>query len=185
MNEAIEEPKPEADKARDFKPADLNSRTFAAAIDMSLIMVLLWSPLMQISSLVNGPYDAQALAVAIANITNPATWQTTFVDSGVLKRYIFDTVLQVVTVGVLIVPFWVKVGATPGKYLLRMRVVNGKTGELLSWRHALIRYLCYASCMLTLGLGLLWIGLNKRCLALHDILASTRVVIIPKGTKFP
>jgi uncharacterized RDD family membrane protein YckC len=168
----------------EYKPADLNSRMLASVIDMALIMLLLWPFLMQLSSMVNGPYNPQDIANAFAALPNLGEAKRRVLESGVLKRYLFDSTLQIVTMGLVIVPFWVKIGATPGKYLLRMRVVDSQTLKPISTTHAILRYVCYASCILTLGIGILWVGLNKKKQGFHDLLAGTRVIILPKGHRF-
>ena len=169
----------------EYKPADLNSRMLASVIDMALLMLLLWPFLMQFSNMLSGPYNPQDIANVFTALPDLAVVKRRALESGVLKRYLFDSTLQIVAMGLVIVPFWVKVGATPGKYLLRMRVVDSQTLKPISTMHAILRYACYASSILTLGLGILWIGLNKKKQGFHDLLSGTRVIILPKGQKFP
>jgi uncharacterized RDD family membrane protein YckC len=77
---------------------------------------------------------------------------------------------------VLIVLFWVRMGATPGKLLMECQVVDAETGALPSLKQALLRLLGYLiSGPLTLGIGFLWIAWDKRKQGLHDKLAGTVV----------
>ena len=71
---------------------------------------------------------------------------------------------------------WARYGATPGKLLLELRVVDARTGERPGWIRALIRCVGYAVSALPLGLGFLWAAFDRQGQALHDKLAGTRVV---------
>lgn len=71
---------------------------------------------------------------------------------------------------------WGRYGATPGKCLLDLRVVDARTGARPGYARAFVRYLGYFVCFLTLGLGFLWIAFDRRRQGLHDKLAGTRVV---------
>ncbi len=73
---------------------------------------------------------------------------------------------------------WVRYGATPGKILLELRVVDARTGAHPGWPQALIRYLGYFVSALPLGLGFLWAAWDRRKQALHDKLARTEVVVV-------
>lgn len=73
---------------------------------------------------------------------------------------------------------WARYGATPGKVLLELRVVDAGSGERPSWPQALIRYLGYFVSALTLGLGFLWVAWDRRKQGLHDKLARTEVMVI-------
>ena len=73
---------------------------------------------------------------------------------------------------------WAQFGATPGKLLLDLRVVNAANGERPGYVRAVIRYIGYFVSLLTLGLGFLWVVFDRRNQALHDKLAGTCVVLI-------
>jgi uncharacterized RDD family membrane protein YckC len=76
----------------------------------------------------------------------------------------------------LIIGFWVKLGATPGKLLLDCRVVDAHTLQPLSWKKALLRCVAYAASALPIYLGFVWIAVDKRKQGLHDKLAKTLVL---------
>jgi len=73
---------------------------------------------------------------------------------------------------------WTRYGATPGKILLELRVVDARTGAHAAWPQALVRYLGYFVSALPLGLGFLWAAWDRRKQALHDKLARTEVVVV-------
>ena len=72
--------------------------------------------------------------------------------------------------------FWTKYLGTPGKMALRLRVVDAKTGEAISTRKAIGRYLCYYISALPLFLGFFWVGIDKQKQGFHDKLAGTVVI---------
>ena len=89
---------------------------------------------------------------------------------------IWDVLLQYVLPIVLTVWFWKKYLGTPGKMLLRLRVVDARTGHALSTGQAIGRYLGYYVSAILLMTGFLWIGIDKRKQGFHDKLAGTVVV---------
>ncbi len=72
--------------------------------------------------------------------------------------------------------FWTHGGQTLGMKTWRVRV-ECLDGGTLGWRHALIRY---ASAVLSLGLGLLWVPFHPQGLALQDQVSGTRLVRVEK-----
>ena len=73
--------------------------------------------------------------------------------------------------------FWTKDGATPGKSLMRIRVI-AVDGSTVSVGAAIIRYLGYFLSAIPLGLGYLWIIFDANKQGWHDKLAGTYVVRI-------
>ena len=87
-----------------------------------------------------------------------------------------DFVLTAVIV-LLVVWFWVKKGATPGKMLFGLQIRDLKTGQFISTPKALLRYLVgYTISALVLCLGFIWIAFDKRKQGWHDKIAGTVVV---------
>ncbi len=71
---------------------------------------------------------------------------------------------------------WGLFGATPGKALLGLRVVDHRRRFPVGAGRALLRLAAYSVSAVTLGLGHLLVLLRRDRRALHDILAGTRVV---------
>ena len=80
---------------------------------------------------------------------------------------------------IAVVAFWIYRQATPGKMAISARIVDAETGKPPSTRQALGRYLAYYVSIFPLGLGLLWVGFDRRKQGWHDKLAGT-VVVRPK-----
>jgi uncharacterized RDD family membrane protein YckC len=85
-------------------------------------------------------------------------------------------VLVVLLPMVLVIGFWIVKGATPGKMICGLRIVDADTGARPAAWQFLFRYLMAAVSALCAGLGYLWIVFDPREQALHDRAASTVVV---------
>ena len=75
-----------------------------------------------------------------------------------------------------IVAFWIWKGATPGKMVIGAVIVDAQTLDKPSTGQLIGRYLGYFLSTLPLGLGLLWVGFDKRKQGWHDKLAGTVVI---------
>lgn len=69
-------------------------------------------------------------------------------------------------------------GQTPGKMLLRLKVIRS-TGGGVGYGRALVRWAAQCIGLLPLGLGVLLVGTSRRKQGLHDKLAGTCVVRLP------
>ena len=87
-----------------------------------------------------------------------------------------DVLLNYIMPIVLIIWFWLRFQATPGKMATKLTIVDAKTGGPLSLGQAIIRYVAYIICTLPLFLGYIWIAIDKRKQGWHDKLANTVVI---------
>ncbi|MDE2058603.1 MAG: RDD family protein [candidate division NC10 bacterium] len=70
-------------------------------------------------------------------------------------------------------------GQTPGKTLFRLKVVRTDDQEM-TYGRALLRSLCWILSLLLLSLGFLMIAFTRQKRALHDMLAGTSVIRLPR-----
>ena len=75
------------------------------------------------------------------------------------------------------------ISTTPGKWVLRLRVVDARSGERLRPAQAVFRSFAYVISALPLCLGFLAIGWHPRKQGWHDRLARTAVVALPFAKK--
>lgn len=85
---------------------------------------------------------------------------------------------------VVIFGFWVWKQATPGKMVISARIVDAQTGGPPSTAQLIIRYVGYYVSTLPLGLGLIWVGMDRRKQGWHDKMARTIVVRVHKSDTF-
>jgi uncharacterized RDD family membrane protein YckC len=88
----------------------------------------------------------------------------------------WDILFQYVLPIVLTIWFWTRYLGTPGKMLLRLRVVDATTGKAISTPKAIGRYLGYYVSAIPLLLGFIWVGIDKKKQGFHDKLAGTVVI---------
>ena len=81
------------------------------------------------------------------------------------------------------VVFWTLLGQTPGKILLGLRIVRTDGGRISVGR-ALARYLGYWLSAIPLGLGFLWVLVDRRRRAWHDTLADTSVIFTGESAAY-
>jgi uncharacterized RDD family membrane protein YckC len=87
----------------------------------------------------------------------------------------WDVVLYIVPI-VITVWFWVKYLGTPGKMVLRLRVIDANTGQAVSTAKGIGRYFAYYVSALPLLLGFIWVAFDKKKQGFHDKLAGTYVI---------
>jgi uncharacterized RDD family membrane protein YckC len=78
--------------------------------------------------------------------------------------------------------FWVRYRSTPGKLALRAYIVDAETGNPITLRQSVIRYLGYFVSLAPLGLGYLWVAFDQRKQGWHDKMAGTVVTYRPSST---
>ncbi len=118
-----------------------------------------------------------SIAVFIAVIL-PLSWifGMDYMDGVPTSPGLLPSVLQFVLPIAITVWFWRKYLGTPGKMILKLRVVDAETGRALSTPQAIGRYLSYYVSMLPFMLGFIWVGIDKKKQGFHDKLAGTVVV---------
>jgi len=105
-------------------------------------------------------------------------WQTA--DS--LKRLGEAFLIYNVPTAFLVILFWMSYGATPGKLLLDCEIVDAQTGEPITLKQALLRYVGYYLSALFMFSGFLWIIWDKRKQGWHDKIAGTVVIMHDEAT---
>jgi len=126
-------------------------RTGATLIDTLLIMLITFPLLVSIYGW--GYFDSKKFIVGPAD----------FLISWVLPA-------------IAVIWFWTQKQATPGKAVLSLRVVDADSGANLSIGQCIGRYLGYFVSIIPMGLGLIWIGFDRKKQGWHDKLACAVVV---------
>jgi uncharacterized RDD family membrane protein YckC len=85
----------------------------------------------------------------------------------------------------IIILFWIRSAATPGKLLLNMKIIDYKTGNPPSTWQCIVRALSYHVSALPLCLGFMMINWNKNNRALHDFIAGTAIIRMTDSEKVP
>jgi uncharacterized RDD family membrane protein YckC len=89
-----------------------------------------------------------------------------------------EAMLEVI-LALAVLQFWAQRQATPGKWLLGMRIVDATSLGPPAFRQYLLRYVGYALSTLPLCLGFAWSLFDARRQCWHDKLAGTLVLRDP------
>jgi len=89
-------------------------------------------------------------------------------------------VLSTLVSALLVILFWRWKQGTPGKLLLRLRIVDAHSGGEPCLRQWCLRYVGYVLSSVPLLLGFFWVLWDPRCQGWHDKLAGTVVVHAPR-----
>lgn len=89
----------------------------------------------------------------------------------------WDVILVWIFPMVATIWFWVRHSATPGKMACKLKIVDATSGQRISIKQGLIRYLGYFPSTWILGLGYIWMLFDQRKQTWHDKLAGTVVVM--------
>jgi uncharacterized RDD family membrane protein YckC len=130
-------------------------RTGASIID-SILILLITTPL--IYAIYGGSYfDSEEMILGVPDF---------------LISYVFPFVATIL--------FWIYKSATPGKMVVKLKVVDAKTGNSPSVQQSIIRYIGYIISTLPLFLGFIWVAWDSKKQGWHDKMAGT-VVIRPQN----
>ena len=72
--------------------------------------------------------------------------------------------------------FWSSTGQTPGKKLMKLKVVKADGGAILTPGEAVVRYIGQIISAIPLGLGYFWVIWDPKREAWHDKIAGTKVL---------
>ena len=92
-----------------------------------------------------------------------------------------DFLVQVVLPIAALLAFWKFRGSTPGKMVIGANILDARTGGQPSNGQLLLRFAGYFVSMFALGLGFVWIGIDRRNQGWHDKIAGTIVAYEEKG----
>ncbi len=88
----------------------------------------------------------------------------------------WDLLLGYIVPTVATIWFWMRFYGTPGKMATQLKIVDAKTGEKLYLIQSINRYLAYIPAIIPFGLGLIWVGVDKKKQGWHDKMAGTVVI---------
>jgi len=88
--------------------------------------------------------------------------------------------LLLVIAALFFIPSWLRGGQTLGMRAWRLQVER-ESGESLDARTGILRFLGGLLTVVSGGIGLLWLWVDRDELTWHDRIAGTRVVVLPKS----
>lgn len=182
MTEETPENKPE-----EIYYASVNARMFASFVDCLALLVILFvlTPVLYplygvIYNLTDSHPDIAAFYEARNSVRGFSQLYQLMIEHGILKRNLVDILALYTLSSVLVIPLWMKFQATPGKMLIRAKVVDVKTMEKPSKLRLIIRYCSYPLSVAPFFLGFMFAGISRKKQSFHDIIAGTTVVYTKK-----
>jgi uncharacterized RDD family membrane protein YckC len=116
----------------------------------------------------------RAFAVDL-NTCSPSTSSLTVQGLLCLFGHLLLILIPIATRPVYFLLFWTLAEQTLGQRVVGVRVVH-LDGRRIGVLASLVRWIGYQVCLLTLGLGFLWVLVDDRRMGLHDKLARTCVI---------
>ena len=114
------------------------------------------------------------LAIPLTMIYGLGYW--TEEGSGALFEGTWDVILNHIVPLIIILWFWHRYGATPGKMMLGLKIVDAETGGKMTIGQGVGRYVSYIPSTIVFLLGFIWVGFDERKQGWHDKLAGTVVI---------
>ncbi len=87
-----------------------------------------------------------------------------------------DLLLSYVFPAIAVTVFWIYRSATPGKMIVKIRIIDVRSGQPPTIGQCIGRYLGYYLSTIFLMLGFLWIAFDPKKQGWHDKLAGTAVI---------
>lgn len=103
------------------------------------------------------------------------------IESGNASEFLLNTIVQTLALIIAFAICWKIWSSTPGKMLLRMKIVDAVTELPMTNNQIMIRSLGYIVAGALFFIGIFWIGFDKRKQGWHDKMARTVVVIEKKN----
>ena len=161
----------------DKKYATFNRRMMAATIDSLVLMFLapMFNYLVPIHTMALQKYDtgSQDPDAAKQFLIHALT------DPEFMGSWLANLLAQALFICFLSAICWHFWSATPGKMLLRIKIVDAKTEGRITDKQILRRVLGYMVSGACFMLGFFWIGIDKHRQGWHDKFAGTAVIVIP------
>lgn len=128
-----------------------------------------------VAQIIDGVLMTLFILLLSALLLNDFTGETTMQTGGAREAAMMIIINLVVPIALYVV-FWNRLGGTPGKLMLKLRVIDANTGQNISVGKSLLRVLGYVLATIPVYLGFIWAGFDREKRGWHDMIAGTRVI---------
>lgn len=171
----IAQKKAKADEENAPAYASPTMRILAAFVDIVVSSVVLVPLYYLLNNFLFGDLSNQELAERIILKRDPE----------MLMRLLTSSGIQLTLLMIFVFIYWIKSDATPGKQLLRLKIVDAVTLQPPTGKQYILRMIGYILASIPLGLGFVWMGLSKKKQGWHDLMAHTIVISVSKRRSNP
>lgn len=162
-----------------------NNRMMAATLD-SLVITVLIAPLVDLAfNYYHGPGSISIQEIGAKVQAEGETGHTfsrmfeVMKETGFWDRAVLNYQWQLAVMSVYVTICWHQWAATPGKMLMRLKIVDATTGEPMKDWQSIMRLAGYFVSAIPFGLGFFWMGTNRQKRGWHDYMANTVVIQQP------
>ena len=180
----------------DVEYASFHARAIAALIDC-LLMALAFMPLFYLTNkiifgnmlpidvinsvsrdLLAQSQNGQSLSYKefMEFIENNQRLKEYFITNHGLLKSTINQIIQLFSIALVIIYFWIKKQATPGKMCLSLKIVDANNLGKPSTKQLVSRMFGYIVSTLPFLLGMIWISFDPRKQGWHDKIANTVVI---------
>lgn len=139
-------------ETQEYEYAGFWIRTAASMVDLILILIITLPLTLMV-------YGSNTVWYSDQILLGPADF---------LINYTFPFIVTII--------FWMYKSATPGKMILKIKVLDAETGDKMTLGQSIGRYFAYLPAMIVFLIGIIWVAWDKRKQGWHDKLAKTIVV---------
>ena len=151
-------------------------RFVAFIIDSALVLVVIVPLLLALHTPAEWQRLSDRLQDALTQAASGVPVDALAVARGAGFSGPLDFLVQVVLPIVVLLVFWKFRKSSPGKMVFRARIADADTSSAPSDGRLLLRFAGYFVSILTLGIGFLWIAIDRRKQGFHDKIANTVVI---------
>ncbi len=155
--------------------ATFNDRVFASVVDTILSFIILKPFIGIIAGLAPIQQQHAARYLMTGEPVTPEAFKQ-FMLAFDWNSWMLQNIYAFVIMGVFVIWMWNVSSSTPGKWLLKMRIVDDETFCKPSPSQSLKRYAGYMLSMIPFTLGFAWVMFDKKKRGWHDMVANTVVV---------
>jgi uncharacterized RDD family membrane protein YckC len=160
--------------------SSLNARLIASVVDIFIIMIIIAPFNSLIIHLFSGANTEEIAQAYIESHSGNGISFTDFIQhlssQNAIAPYLISQITSLLIAAFYLIGFWAYKGATPGKMLLRIKIVDNITGEKITLKQSIQRFFGYILSTLLLCIGFIMMHFRKDSRGLHDIIASTAVI---------
>ncbi len=118
----------------------------------------------------------ETLSSVIQKIFNRPEVKEYFAKEYVLLKTLIDQLMQLTILIAYFLIFWHKFQASPGKLILKLKIVDEATMEKPTFLQLILRIMGIVISLPLLGIGFIMCIFNKEKRCLHDFMAKTKVI---------
>jgi uncharacterized RDD family membrane protein YckC len=169
-------------KAGDIRYAGFNTRVYATIIDLMILLVLMFPFVasMPKPKVEDYPFEVRQ---AIFMYQNKEISSEQFINSVtpyykqiMLPKVKLYSLINTLILSVILLVLWKYTNGTPGKKLLKLKIVSLKNFDTPTTKQYILRLIGYIIASIPFGLGFIWIAFNKKKQGLHDLISGTTII---------